>query len=100
MKLSILTLLTIGLFSCSAFADTYHALMSGNSCNHCKRLVAKSLAELDGVKKVIFLKDKKNGLYQVQVFTESTSAISKQSALEVLKKAPRFSLKSWVRIDS
>ena len=82
-----------------AAANDYVALMKGcNECGNCKKRVVKSLAKMNGVTSVRFLKEKSGELHQVQVHTKGKEEINFNDVRQAIAEVEHFQLKKWEKV--
>lgn len=94
-------LLTVLLFSFgNAAGNDFVALMKGcNECGNCKKRVVKSLAKMNGVTSVRFLKEKNGALHQVEVHTKGNEEISFNEVRQAIAEVEHFELKKWDKVS-
>lgn len=96
---TVLTALLIGFTAQPTASDhdyRYLALVTGCSEDSAsKKKVVNSFGQLDGVKKVRFLRQKKDNLHQVVIDTEDDAEISLADAVKAIEHLQHYELVRW-----
>lgn len=72
----------------------YTGTLTGIDCDECKKTIARSLAKIEGVKKIRIEKNK-DGTHKLIVTTDGTQPIASDAAAEAIKHAEHYTIKGW-----